>query len=240
MKLNKTYLPLLLAVIVSVSSFKTTYHLGRTLGDYSHFAESLFSNKKEEKPNNDEYYMKHRPPAKNFINDLGIFSRDGEEGKEFKIKDLMKYVITPDNELDNLSSKGQLSFEIEHENIINELEKKKNESITQEKVSIPGTNELIKPIKHSNSINNSNLNKPAEATNNLRSNIVIGNKSKVINNVNAEKSVPKIQPSILKLKADPVKKTSQNMIPKQIEKKEMPIKKESKEELLNDIFSDMD
>ena len=132
MKLKKTFLPILMALIVSVSSIQTTYHLGRTLGDYSHFAESLFSNNKVEAPDNDEYYMNHNPPAKNFVNDLDIFSRDGEHGNDFKIKDLMKYVITPENELDNLSSKGQLSFEIQHDNIVNELEKKKNESNKKE------------------------------------------------------------------------------------------------------------
>jgi hypothetical protein len=223
MKLNKTYLPILMALIVSVSSFHTKYNLGRTIGDYSHFAESLFSNNKIQSESNDEYFMNHNPPAKNFVNDLGIFSKDEEKGREFKIKDLMKYVITPENELENISNKGQLSFEIEQENVINEIEKKKKESINKLKVSIPGTNETVKTIK-SETMTNSNIIKPVVKTSNLRVSKEQDNKKVVV------KKEDNLKNSVLSLKPETL------ITPKKLEDN----KKSSKEELLNDIFSDME
>ncbi len=212
-----------MALIVSVSSFHTKYNLGRTIGDYSHFAESLFSNNKIQSESNDEYFMNHNPPAKNFVNDLGIFSKDEEKGREFKIKDLMKYVITPENELENISNKGQLSFEIEQENVINEIEKKKKESINKLKVSIPGTNETVKTIK-SETMTNSNIIKPVVKTSNLRVSKEQDNKKVVV------KKEDNLKNSVLSLKPETL------ITPKKLEDN----KKSSKEELLNDIFSDME
>ena len=212
-----------MALIVSVSSFHTKYNLGRTIGDYSHFAESLFSNNKIQSESNDEYFMNHNPPAKNFVNDLGIFSKDEEKGREFKIKDLMKYVITPENELENISNKGQLSFEIEQENVINEIEKKKKESINKLKVSIPGTNETVKTIK-SETMTNSNIIKPVVKTSNLRVSKEQDNKKVVVKKEDNSKN------SVLSLKPETL------ITPKKLEDN----KKSSKEELLNDIFSDME
>lgn len=111
LKRQKAFLVLLTLVSISfISSVKIRYSISNPFGDFSHFAESLFSqnNKKSEdtyKNDDSEFYMK-RP--KNNLYDFSLIKKDNDNSEEFKLKDLMRYVITPDNQLDTLKEKNTI------------------------------------------------------------------------------------------------------------------------------------
>lgn len=231
MKINKTYLPILLVLVLSVSSIQLEYKL-KPLGDYSHFAESLFSNNNQQNHNDDEYFMTHKPRDKHSAYDLNVFSSEREDGDDFKIKDLMKYVITPENELDNLSSKGELSFEIMQDNKVSEMLKKKQNFASKinspKTINIPGTLDSIKSL---------DLKQVVEKKSNLKAESS-KNVNKTINTV-SKMNVANLPPTVASLN---LKLPSTANVAKELSKsKETTLpKSESKEELLNDIFTDME
>lgn len=109
MKFVGTLLTLVLLMIYGVNLTKNNFMILPTLGDFTKFAESLFTDKKEgDTEQKDELYGE-KLNKKLYYDGFNLVPLEEKkvEDDDLTIKNLMKVVITPDNEIDALYSENK-------------------------------------------------------------------------------------------------------------------------------------